>query len=145
MIFCKRLQTYANYIPLERIFCHEYKFGIIISKEGFLWLRSTCKISVCIEIRVDDLSIVVGNIRYHFEEGSVLSILVPRFVGGLTNERQRNTVNARLGHWHCTCRHRCELASSELAPDPPSESPPPACVHLRSHSDGDRNLVVSLA
>ena len=29
VIFCKRLQTQANYILLENIFCYKYEFGLL--------------------------------------------------------------------------------------------------------------------
>ena len=50
----------------------------------------------CTEIRADDPGTFVGNRGYHFEEGSVLSILTPRLAGGLVGEWQRDAVNAQL-------------------------------------------------
>ena len=65
-------------------------------KKCSIWLESTGKVfCFCTKILADDPGTFVGNGGYHFDVGSVLSILAPTLADGVAKERRRDRCQAR--------------------------------------------------
>ena len=53
------------------MFCHEYEFNIVASKQGFIWLGSTGKVCCfCTKKCADNLDTFIMNGGYHWDRRS---------------------------------------------------------------------------